>query len=134
MMGKARSMTRDISKMEHRIIKSPPLNVVLYQPEIPANTGNVARLCGATEIRLHLVHPLGFSMDDKHLKRAGLDYWEGVKVTTIDNLTTFLKETSSPFYFLSSKGKQSYADINYPDDVILIFGSEVSGAASVHMV
>ena len=67
-------MPRDITRMEHRVIEDPPLNVVLYRPEIPANTGNIARLCGAAEVRMHLIHPLGFRVDDKHLKRAGLDY------------------------------------------------------------
>lgn len=62
-------MTCDISQIRHRVLKDPPLHVVLYQPEIPANTGNIARLCGAAEIRLHLIHPLGFRVDDRHLNR-----------------------------------------------------------------
>jgi len=73
-------MTNDITKIRHKTLEYPHLHVVLYQPEIPANTGNIARLCGAAEIRLHLIHPLGFRVDDRHLKRAGLDYWHEVDV------------------------------------------------------
>ncbi|MFC1535053.1 tRNA (cytidine(34)-2'-O)-methyltransferase, partial [Thermodesulfobacteriota bacterium] len=83
-------MKRDITKIKHKIIENPPLNVVLYQPEIPANTGNISRLCGAAKIRLHLVHPLGFQVDDKHLKRAGLDYWYEVDVRHYENFNGFL--------------------------------------------
>ena len=124
-------MTRDISKMEHRIIKSPPLNVVLYQPEIPANTGNVARLCGATEIRLHLVHPLGFSMDDKHLKRAGLDYWHEVDIREHESFEAFLEsrercEQGNLIAFSKN------ACIDYPKAEVshgdyLLFGQETLG-------
>ena len=73
-------MACDITKTKHKTIEDSNLNVVLYQPEIPSNTGNIARLCGAAEIRLHLIHPLGFRVDDKHLKRAGLDYWYEVDI------------------------------------------------------
>ena len=82
---------RDITKITHKIIKNPALNIVLYQPEIPANTGNIARLCGAANIRLHLVHPLGFQVDDKHLKRAGLDYWHEVDVRHHGSFMEFLE-------------------------------------------
>jgi tRNA (cytidine/uridine-2'-O-)-methyltransferase len=82
-------MTRDITEIKHRIIESPHLNVVLYQPEIPANTGSIARLCGAAEVRLHLIHPLGFKVDDKHLKRAGLDYWQEVDIRHHQSFESF---------------------------------------------
>ena len=78
-------------KTEHITIEDPYLNIVLYQPEIPANTGNIARLCGAAMVRLHLIHPLGFRVDDKHLKRAGLDYWHEVDVTHHDNFNTLFQ-------------------------------------------
>ena len=74
------------------VLKDPHLHVVLYQPEIPANTGNIARLCGAAQLRLHLIHPLGFSVDDKHLKRAGLDYWPEIDVRHHVNFDAFLNQ------------------------------------------
>ena len=131
MMGKGKSMTRDISKMEHRIIENAPLNVVLFQPEIPANTGNIARLCGATEVRLHLIHPLGFRVDDKHLKRAGLDYWHEVDIRHHQNFPAFLKSRKN--------GKQAnliafskHASVDYPEAEVrygdyLLFGQETLG-------
>ena len=81
----------DVGGTEHVVLKDPPLHVVLYQPEIPANTGNIARLCGAAQMRLHLIHPLGFSVDDKHLKRAGLDYWPEIDVQHHRDFDAFLK-------------------------------------------
>ena len=90
--GYGKEMPRDITKMEHRIIEDPPLNVVLHRPEIPANTGNIARLCAAAEVRMHLIHPLGFKVDDKHLKRAGLDYWYEVDVRHHDSFEKFLAQ------------------------------------------
>ncbi|MCG2776917.1 MAG: hypothetical protein L6406_14685, partial [Desulfobacterales bacterium] len=78
--------------LRHRIVETPHLHVVLYQPEIPANTGNIARLCGAAEVRLHLVHPLGFKVDDKHLKRAGLDYWQEVDIRHHQSFEAFLSD------------------------------------------
>jgi tRNA (cytidine/uridine-2'-O-)-methyltransferase len=127
-------MSRDIRKMEHRIIENPPLNVVLYQPEIPANTGSIARLCGAAEIRLHLIYPLGFRVDDKHLKRAGLDYWHEVDIRHHENFPAFLKSRE--------KGKQAHlmafskhasvdyakAEVRYGD--YLLFGRETLGLPS----
>ncbi|MCB1107178.1 MAG: tRNA (cytidine(34)-2'-O)-methyltransferase [Chlamydiia bacterium] len=101
--------------------------IILYQPQIPSNTGNIVRTCHATGSELILVSPLGFQTDDKSLKRAGLDYWEGVKVTIIDNLMTYLEETSFPFYFFSSHASSPYSAPTYEQNSILIFGSEVSG-------
>ena len=101
--------------------------IILYNPQIPANTGNIVRTCHATGSELILVSPLGFKTDDKSLRRAGLDYWEGVKVTIIDDLIEYLENTSLPFYFFSSKGEVSYSETSYEEEAILIFGSEVSG-------
>ncbi|MCB1109836.1 MAG: tRNA (cytidine(34)-2'-O)-methyltransferase [Chlamydiia bacterium] len=101
--------------------------IVLYHPQIPANTGNIVRTCHATGSELILVRPLGFHTDDKSLRRAGLDYWEGVKVTLIDDLISYLENTSLPFYFFSSKSKISYTDASFEEKAILIFGSEVAG-------
>lgn len=75
----------------HRVLENPPLHIVLYQPEIPANTGNIARLCGAAEITLHLIHPLGFHVDDRHLKRAGLDYWPEIDVRHHKSFSAYLR-------------------------------------------
>ena len=101
--------------------------IILFQPQIPSNTGNIVRTCHATGSQLILVTPLGFRTDDKSLRRAGLDYWEGVKVNIIDDLVGFLEATDSPFYFFSSHAEITYSDIAYPEDPILIFGSETSG-------
>ena len=103
--------------------------IVLFQPQIPANTGNIVRTCHATGSELILVRPLGFKTDDKSLRRAGLDYWEGVKVTIIDDLIEYLVKSSLPFYFFSSKGEVPYSNASFEEDAILIFGSEISGLA-----
>lgn len=101
--------------------------VILFQPQIPQNTGNIVRTCAVTGSDLILVKPLGFSTSSRWLKRAGLDYWEGVSVLLIDDLMDYLQNTSKRFYFLSSHGKQSYTEVAYIPDDILIFGSETSG-------
>lgn len=103
------------------------MRIVLYQPEIPQNTGNIVRTCSATACGLTLVRPLGFSTSDRQLKRAGLDYWEGVDVEEIDDLDEYLNRSSSPFYFFSSKAKKLYTDVSYSEDSLLIFGSETRG-------
>lgn len=103
------------------------MKVVLYQPQIPQNTGNIVRTCAVTGCELVLVRPLGFSISDRWLKRAGLDYWEGVKMTFIDDLETYLEEQNSPFFFFSSKATRIYSEATYSPDSILIFGSETSG-------
>jgi tRNA (cytidine/uridine-2'-O-)-methyltransferase len=122
-------MTYDITAIRHKELEDPRLNVVLYQPEIPANTGNIGRLCGAAEIRLHLIYPLGFQVDDRHLKRAGLDYWHEVDIryhasfekflTTMDvsrKLLAFTRHVSTPY----THGKASRGDY-------LLFGQETGG-------
>ncbi len=104
------------------------MHIVLVEPEIPGNTGNIARLCAGTGIELHLVRPLGFSTDDKHLKRAGLDYWHLVKVYYHDSFADVQQQyTGSPFYFCTTKAKHSYSDIAYASDSILVFGKETAG-------
>lgn len=104
------------------------MHIVLYQPEIPANTGNIARLCAATGCHLHLVRPLGFNTDDKTLKRAGLDYWHLVDVHYYDSLDEVLKKyRAEPKYFLTSKAHKSYAEVNYAPDSLVIFGRETGG-------
>lgn len=103
------------------------MKVILFQPQIPQNTGNIVRTCNATKSSLILVKPLGFSTSSRHLKRAGLDYWEGVEVEEIEDLEEYLKKSNSPFYFLSSKVARPYTDISFTQNAILIFGSETSG-------
>lgn len=106
------------------------MKLILFQPQIPQNTGNIVRTCAVTGSSLVLVRPLGFSTNSRHLKRAGLDYWEGVDVTEIDDLEAYLTETSHPFFFFSSKATQFYTQAQYPSDSLLIFGSETTGLAS----
>ena len=91
------------------------LNIVLVEPEIPQNTGNVARTCAATGARLHLVGPMGFTIDDKKLKRAGLDYWHLLDITYYDSLASFFGTNSGPCYYFSTKAPNRYSDISYPD-------------------
>lgn len=103
------------------------MKIILFQPQIPQNTGNIVRTCAVTGSSLTLIGPLGFSITDRWLKRAGLDYWEGVDVTVIDDLELLLNQSSSNFTFFSSKAEKFYTDIQYDKDHLLIFGSETSG-------
>lgn len=103
------------------------MKIILFQPQIPQNTGNIVRTCSVAGASLTLVRPLGFSVTDRWLKRAGLDYWEGVDVSFIDDLEKYLESTNHPFYFFSSKAEKKYSDIKYGPNDILIFGSETSG-------
>lgn len=106
----------------------PALNIVLVEPEIPPNTGSIARLCGATNTILHLVHPLGFSTDDKHLKRAGLDYWEYVEICHWNNLDHYLQnQDERELFFFTTKVEKPYTDGNYKPGSHLIFGRETKG-------
>lgn len=106
-------------------------HVVLYQPEIPSNTGNIARTCAATDTVLHLIRPLGFSTDDKMLKRAGLDYWEFVSIIYYDSLAEFFeKNAGGEFFYLSKFGHKRHTDIDYSDvnkEYYFVFGRETSG-------
>lgn len=103
-------------------------NIVLVEPEIPQNTGNIARTCAATGSRLHLVRPLGFEIDDKKLKRAGLDYWHLLDITYYDNLDAFFLENKGARFFLATtKGGKNYSEAEYKDGDFLIFGKETRG-------
>ncbi|MBA2368683.1 MAG: tRNA (cytidine(34)-2'-O)-methyltransferase [Candidatus Protochlamydia sp.] len=103
------------------------MKIILYQPQIPQNAGNIVRTCAVTGSDLIMVTPLGFSTSDRWLKRAGLDYWEGVNVSFIDDLPNYLQHHSGNFYFFSSKAKQLYSNVKYNPDSLLIFGSETLG-------
>ena len=105
-----------------------PFNVVLIEPEIPANTGNISRTCAATGARLHLIRPLGFEIDDKHLKRAGLDYWRLLDVSEYDNIEDFFgRNKDACLYFLSTKAPRCYSEMNYPEGAYFVFGKETRG-------
>lgn len=105
----------------------PQLNIVLVEPEIPQNTGNISRTCAATGARLHLVEPMGFTIDDKKLKRAGLDYWPLLDVTYYKNLDDFFARNAGPFFYFSTKASHIYSDVAYPDGAYLVFGKETKG-------
>ena len=104
------------------------LNIVLIEPEIPQNTGNISRTCAATGARLHLVKPFGFEINDKHLKRAGLDYWQYLDITYYENQAEFFeKNKGKPFYFFTTKALHRHSDVKYPDGAYLVFGKETKG-------
>ncbi len=104
------------------------LNIVLYEPEIPANTGNIIRLCANTGAQLHLIHPLGFELDDKKLRRAGLDYHEWVNVHHYACLEDFIEKAKpNRLFALTTKGTKNYADVCYQDGDALLFGPETRG-------
>jgi len=105
-----------------------PLQVVLFQPEIPQNTGNIARTCAASGAVLHLIHPLGFSLDEKHVKRAGLDYWQEVTIHEHAGWTAFQEACrGANCYYLSTKGQCLYTDVKYREGDMLVFGPETRG-------
>ncbi|EOD01628.1 tRNA (uridine(34)/cytosine(34)/5-carboxymethylaminomethyluridine(34)-2'-O)-methyltransferase TrmL [Caldisalinibacter kiritimatiensis] len=104
------------------------LNIVLVEPEIPQNTGNIARTCAATGSSLHLVRPLGFSVDDKYLKRAGLDYWDLLDVHYYDSFDELVeKYGKDKFFYATTKGKYSHAEMEFFDECFLVFGKETAG-------
>ncbi len=104
------------------------LNIVLVEPEIPQNTGNIARTCAATGARLHIVKPMGFNIDDKKLKRAGLDYWYLLDITYYDGLEDFFSKTKGGcYYYFSTKAPQKHTDIEYPNGCYIVFGKETKG-------
>ncbi|MDY0236489.1 MAG: tRNA (cytidine(34)-2'-O)-methyltransferase [Gudongella sp.] len=104
------------------------LNIVLVEPEIPHNTGSIARTCALTETRLHLVKPLGFSVDDKHLKRAGLDYWHLVDIIYYDSFDEVLKNNPDGiFYYATTKASKNYSEFTYRDNSFFVFGKETKG-------
>lgn len=104
------------------------INVVLYSPEIPQNTGNISRTCAVTGANLHIIRPIGFEISDRTLKRAGLDYWDKLNVSYYDNYEDFLsKNQGAVLWFFSSKAGVVYSEVEYPDNVYLVFGSETRG-------
>lgn len=103
------------------------LHIVLVEPQIPQNTGNIARTCAVTGASLHLVRPLGFSVDDKKLKRAGLDYWHMLDITYYDGLADFFSRVEGPFAFFTTKGRRVYSQVSYPERIYLVFGREDAG-------
>lgn len=104
------------------------LNIVMVEPEIPQNTGNVARTCAATGASLHLVRPMGFEVDDKKLKRAGLDYWHLLDITYYDSLDGFLKQRQNDqLFYYTTKAPRNHTEVDYPDEVYLLFGKETKG-------
>jgi tRNA (cytidine/uridine-2'-O-)-methyltransferase len=108
----------------------PQLNIVLVEPQIPQNTGNISRTCAVTGARLHLVEPLGFTVTDKQLKRAGLDYWDKLDITYYQDLSTFFDENpGGSYYFFTTKGRRVHSEPAYPQEkpVYLIFGREDQG-------
>ena len=112
----------------NRTMKQNPLHIVLVEPEIPPNTGSIARLCGATDTVLDLVHPLGFSTDDKHLKRAGLDYWPHVSINHWQNIDEFLNsQDERRLFFFTTKVERPYYQASFTPGDCLIFGRETKG-------
>lgn len=108
------------------------LNIVMCEPEIPQNTGNIARTCAATGSKLHLIYPLGFSISDRYLKRAGLDYWDKLEIEEHDSLNAFLdkyKPEENNMFFATTKAKHCYADVDYSnmDEIFVMFGKETKG-------
>ncbi len=104
------------------------INIVLHEPEIPQNTGNIARTCAATGASLHLIRPLGFAIDDRKLKRAGLDYWHHLDITYYDGLEDFyVKHPDATVYYFTTKAQHVYSEVDYPDDVYIMFGKETKG-------
>jgi len=111
------------------------INVVLYEPEIPQNTGNIARLCACTGASLYLVGKLGFSLSDKYTKRAGLDYWESVDIHKIESMSELYKEfPQGKFYYLTTKSKKLYTDIEFQDGDFLVFGPETRGLPQEYVI
>lgn len=104
------------------------LNIVLFEPEIPANTGNIGRTCVATNTRLHLIEPLGFRLNEKEIKRAGMDYWKDLDVTRYVNFQEFMeKNPDAKIYMATTKGKNVYTEVSYEPDCYIMFGKESAG-------
>lgn len=104
------------------------LNIVLVEPQIPQNTGNISRTCAVTGARLHLIKPFGFEISDRHLKRAGLDYWDKLDISYYESLSEFFEKNSEgSFFYFTTKGCHVHSGISYPDNSYLIFGREDKG-------
>ena len=103
------------------------LNIVLAEPRIPQNTGNIARTCAVTGARLHIIKPMGFEPDDRQLKRAGLDYWHFLDITYYEGFDDFFAKTAGKYFFFSTKAQNCYSDVKYPDKCFIVFGREDAG-------
>lgn len=104
------------------------LNIALIEPEIPQNTGNIARTCAATGARLHLVGPMGFQITDKQVRRAGLDYWDKLDITYYDSIEEFFKKNEgAEFFYFTTKAENVHSDVSYPNNCFLVFGKETKG-------
>ena len=103
------------------------LNIVLIEPQIPQNSGNIARTCAATGARLHLVGPMGFKLDDTKLKRAGLDYWHLLDISYYNSSEEFFSKNSGPFFYFTTKARHVFSEISYPDGAYIVFGREDAG-------
>lgn len=103
------------------------INIVLVEPQIPQNTGNISRTCAVTGAKLHLIRPFGFEITDKTLKRAGLDYWDKLDISYYDNLEDFFSKNNGDFYYFTTKGENVYSDIEYTNNSYIIFGREDKG-------
>lgn len=108
-------------------MQMPTLNIVLVEPEIPQNAGNIARTCAATGARLHIIKPMGFTIDDRKLKRAGLDYWYLLDITYYESLDDFFSKNDGQFIFFTTKGRKTHSDVEYKDNCYLFFGKETRG-------
>ncbi len=103
------------------------LNIVLVEPQIPQNTGNIARTCAATGARLHIIKPMGFEIDDRKLKRAGLDYWHLLDITYYEDIAEFFEKNEGEYYFFTTKAQKIYTKVNFGERVYIIFGREDAG-------
>ena len=103
------------------------INIVLHEPEIPQNTGNIARTCAVTGAKLHLIEPLGFEIDSAKLKRAGLDYWDKLEIYRYPSIEDFFEKNEGEFFFFTTKSKKSFSEVEYLGNVYLIFGKETKG-------
>lgn len=103
------------------------INIVMVEPEIPQNTGNVARTCAATGARLHLVGPMGFNVDDRKLKRAGLDYWHFLDISYYENIGEFFEKNNGDYFYFTTKARHAHSQMAYPDNCYLLFGKETRG-------
>ncbi|NLJ15752.1 MAG: tRNA (cytidine(34)-2'-O)-methyltransferase [Clostridiales bacterium] len=108
-------------------VSNKKLNIVLVEPQIPQNTGNIARTCAATGASLHLVKPMGFTVTDKHLKRAGLDYWHLLDITYYEGLDDFFSRTDGEYFYFTTKAEKNHTQKKYKDNVFLVFGREDKG-------
>jgi tRNA (cytidine/uridine-2'-O-)-methyltransferase len=126
-LGAPRPVAQPAERIGPDARSDAPLHVVLFEPQIPPNTGNVARLCAATGCTLHLIEPLGFSIDDRELKRAGLDYWHAVDLVVHGSLGTFLAAWTAPLWLATTRGALRYDQAPYARGDALVFGKETSG-------